>query len=70
MQSSATVVSFPSTGGVDVSIRTLDPAATKDRRDTASAAVSMPLGLEVGNNLFIIDALAAARILSLASSPQ
>jgi len=67
MQSSAAVVSFPSTGGVDVSIPTLDPATTTDWRDTASAAIGMPLGLEVGNSSLIIDALEMARIPPLTS---
>ena len=35
------IVSFPSTGGVDVSLHTLVPAV---QRDAAAAAMGMPLG--------------------------
>ena len=40
----AAVVPFPSTGGVDVSLHTLGPRETLITRDTAAAAIGMPLG--------------------------
>jgi len=49
-------VSFPSTGGMDVSLHTLGPAVllarSEERRDTAAAAIGIPPG-RGGRKLFI-----------------